>query len=52
MFILTKLNTYHDLFNSLKWKKTVLEMSLKSSNMSKLDRQMSIILIEVAGPLL
>ena len=38
------------LFISPKWKITVLEMSLKSSIMSKLDHQMSIILIEFAGP--
>ena len=40
----------HDLFISPKRNKTVLEMNLKSSIMSKLDHQMSIILIEFAGP--
>ena len=30
-----------DLFISPKWKITVMEMSLKSSNMSKLDHQIS-----------
>ena len=38
------------LFISPKRKITILEMSLKSSIMSKLDHQMSIILIEFAGP--
>ena len=40
----------HDLFISPKRKNTILKMSLKSSIMSKLDHQMSIILIEFAGP--
>ena len=42
----------HDLFISPKRKNAVLEMSLKSSIMSKLDHQMSKIWIEFAGPLL
>ena len=45
-----KKNFFHDLFISPKRKNTILEMSLKSSIMSKLDHQMSIILIEFAGP--
>ena len=40
----------HDLFISPKRKNAILEMSLKSSIISKLDHQMSIILIEFAGP--
>ena len=39
----------HDLFISPKRKITVLEMSLKSSIMAKLDHQISRILIEVAN---
>ena len=42
----------HDLFISSKRKKAALKMNLKSSIMSKLHRQMSIIWIEVACPLL
>ena len=42
----------NDLFISPKQKNTILEMSLKSSIVSKLDHQMSRILIEIASPLL
>ena len=42
----------NDVFISPKWKNTILEMSLKSSILPKLDHQMSKIWIEVAGPLL
>ena len=31
----------HDLFISPKWKKNILELALKSLDISKLDRQMS-----------
>ena len=40
------------MFISPKWKNVILKMSLKSSIMSKLDRQMSSVWIEVANQLL
>ena len=42
----------NDVFISPKWKNTTLEMSSKSSVMSKLDHQMSRILTEFSGQLL